>query len=71
MAGSSYSTDEQEKLEQRVNFYISLRETIGRASGDFIDLKVYEPGMRYLIDNYISSSDSQKIGSMEDFTLLD
>ena len=27
--------------------------------------------MRYLIDNYICASDSQKIGSMDDFTLLD
>ena len=48
-----------------------LRETIGRASGDFIDLKAYEPGMRYLIDNYISASESQEIGSTSDFTLLD
>lgn len=71
MNDAGYSTAEQEKLEERVTFYISLRETIGRASGDFIDLKAYEPGMRYLIDNYISASDSKTIGSMEDFTLLD
>ena len=58
-------------MDDRVAFYLSLRDTIGRASGDFIDLKAYEPGMRYLIDNYISASESQKIGSMDDFTLLD
>ena len=44
---------------------------IGRASGDFIDLKAYEPGMRYLIDNYIVAEDSQIIGNFDDFTLLD
>ena len=71
MNDAGYSAAEQEKLEERVTFYISLRETIGRASGDFIDLKAYEPGMRYLIDNYISASESKTIGSMEDFTLLD
>lgn len=71
MSEAGYSSADQEKLETRVAFYISLRETIGRASGDFIDLKAYEPGMRYLIDNYISASESQKIGSMDDFTLLD
>lgn len=71
MNEAGYSPVDQEKLEARVAFYISLRETIGRASGDFIDLKAYEPGMRYLIDNYISASESQKIGSMDDFTLLD
>ena len=71
MNDAGYSCTDQEKLEERVTFYISLRETIGRASGDFIDLKAYEPGMRYLIDNYISASESKKIGSMDDFTLLD
>ena len=71
MNDAGYSAAEQQKLETKVTFYVSLRETIGRASGDFIDLKAYEPGMRYLIDNYISASESQEIGSTSDFTLLD
>lgn len=71
MSEAGYSSVEQGKFEEKVTFYINLKEEIGRASGDFIDLKAYEPGMRYLIDNYISASESQKIGSMEDFTLLD
>ena len=50
---------------------MALKETIGRASGDFIDLKAYEPGMRYLIDNYISAEEARKIGMFDDFTLLD
>ena len=62
---------QQKNYEDRVTFYLSLRDTIGRASGDFIDLKMYEPGMRYLIDNYITAEDAQKLGSFEDFTLLD
>jgi type I restriction enzyme R subunit len=32
---------------------------------------MYEPGMRYLIDNYIEASDATKIGVFDDFTLLD
>ena len=71
MNDAGYSAAEQQRLEAKVTFYVSLRETIGRASGDFIDLKAYEPGMRYLIDNYISASESQEIGSTSDFTLLD
>ena len=71
MTDLGYTLSEQSTLDDRVAFYLSLRDTIGRASGDFIDLKAYEPGMRYLIDNYISASESQKIGSMDDFTLLD
>lgn len=71
MTIAGYSATEQVKAEKRVEFYISLRETVGRASGDFIDLKAYEPGMRYLIDNYIAAEEAQKIGAFDDFTLLD
>ena len=71
MGEAGYTEEQQEKREARVNFYVALKETIGRASGDFIDLKAYEPGMRYLIDNYISAEEARKIGMFDDFTLLD
>lgn len=71
MAEIGYSDVEQEKFDKLVNFYVALKATIGRASGDFIDLKAYEPGMRYLIDNYIVAEDSKIIGDFDDFTLLD
>lgn len=71
MSEAGYSSEQQEKRDARVNFYVALKETIGRASGDFIDLKAYEPGMRYLIDNYISAEEARKIGMFDDFTLLD
>ena len=66
-----YPASEQAQFDKKVNFYVALKATIGRASGDFIDLKAYEPGMRYLIDNYIVAEDSRVIGEFDDFTLLD
>ena len=66
-----YPASEQARFDKKVNFYVALKATIGRASGDFIDLKAYEPGMRYLIDNYIVAEDSKVIGEFDDFTLLD
>lgn len=66
-----YTAAQKAKFEERVNFYVNLKEHIGRASADFIDLKMFEPGMRYLIDNYIEASDAVKIGVFDDFTLLD
>jgi type I restriction enzyme, R subunit len=66
-----YSETMIQKTDKKVALYIALKETIGRASGDFIDLKAYEPGMRYLIDNYISADDAEMIGAFDDFTLLD
>ena len=47
------------------------KKTIGTASGDFLDLKAYEPDMRKMIDNYITAADAEKIGDFDDLTLLD
>lgn len=71
MDDAGVSTAEQTKFDERVNTYIKLREVIGRASGDFLDFKQFEPGMRYLIDNYIVADDAEKIAMFDDFTLLD
>ena len=60
----------RELYERRVKFYLELRRDIGQASGDFLDLKPYEPDMRYLIDTYISADDSERLDILDDFTLL-
>lgn len=66
-----YTAAQQEQLGKLVTFYIALKATIGHSSGDLIDLKAYEPGMRYLIDNYIVAEDAKIICNFDDFTLLD
>lgn len=71
MAEAGYTSAEQAKIDNNVTFYAALKETIGNASGDFIDLKSYEADMRRLIDTYIKADDSRKIGAFDDFTLLD
>ena len=65
------SAIELNAYENKVHFYIELKQTIGNKSGDFLDFKAYEPDMRKLIDNYIVASDSIKIGEFDDLTLLD
>lgn len=71
MANAGYTTAEQVEIYEKVIFYTALKETIGKKSGDFIDLKSYEADMRRLIDTYIKADDSRKIGEFDDFTLLD
>lgn len=71
MNDAGYSENEQKKIESRVKFYVYLSNYIVRMSGDYIDLKAYEPSMRYLIDTYISADESSSIGDIKDFTLLD
>ncbi len=66
-----YSDDEAETIKQQVTFYTDLKEDIKQASGDYIDLKMYEPGMRNLIDRYINASHSKKVSTLDDFTLVD
>ncbi|MDR2697027.1 MAG: HsdR family type I site-specific deoxyribonuclease [Holophagales bacterium] len=71
MSEAGYTAAEQADIDKKVIFYIALKKTIGNASGDFIDLKSYEPDMRRLVDTYIKANDSRKIGEFDDFTLLD
>ena len=65
-----YSKELQAKYDQCVKDYIDMKDEIGLSSGDFIDLKQYDSAMRHLIDNYINAQESEKIGDMENFTLL-
>lgn len=71
MGAAGYSAVEQRDISARVEFYIRLKATIGQASGDEIDFKMFEPGMRHLIDTYIVASDAKPLGIVDDFTLLD
>ncbi len=71
MDDADISSADQATFAERVNTYIKLRSIIGRSSGDFLDFKQFEPGMRYLIDNYIVADDAEKIAIFDDFTLLE
>jgi type I restriction enzyme R subunit len=67
-----YSASDAEKLKKEVNDFVSIRDEIKLASGDYIDLKAYEPAMRHLIDTYINANESEKISAFddEDMTLM-
>lgn len=67
-----YSQSEAEQLKEEINDFVNIRDEIKLASGDYIDLKVYEPAMRHLIDTYINAKESTKISAFddEDMTLM-
>jgi len=71
MDAAGYMASEQAYIAMRAEFYIKLKATIGQASGDVIDFKMFEPGMRHLIDTYIVAGDARNLGIVDDFTLLD
>ncbi len=70
MDEAGYSASEIETIKQEVKFYANLRDEIEKASGDYIDLKRFEPAMRHLIDSYIRADESQKISEFDDLSLI-
>ncbi len=67
---AGYTAQEIEQIKQEVDYYEKVRSEIKMASGDYIDLKMYEPAMRHLIDTYIRAEESEKLSAFDDITLI-
>jgi type I restriction enzyme R subunit len=66
MPEAGYSGPQVEEIRQEVEHYEKVRQEVKLASGDYIDLKMYEPAMRHLIDTYIRAEESEKISAFDD-----
>jgi type I restriction enzyme R subunit len=66
-----YDEQRADDIKQQVQYYSDLRDTIKRASGDYIDLKRFEPGMRQLMDMYLDAKSSKKISDLDNKTLVE
>ncbi len=67
---AGYTTAEVTTLKSEVDHYEKVRSEVKLASGDYIDLKMYEPAMRHLIDTYIRAEESEKISAFDDLSLV-
>ena len=67
---AGYTTVEINVLKSEVDRYEKVRSEVKLASGDYIDLKMYEPAMRHLIDTYIRAEESEKISAFDDMSLV-
>lgn len=65
-----YSLSQIKKLESEVSNFIKIRDVVRAASGDYIDLKAYDPDMRHLIDNYLSANPSTILTSFNDMSIV-
>ena len=70
MAEAGYSDAEVNTIKDEVDHYEKVRNEVKLASGDYIDLKMYEPAMRHLIDTYIRAEDSEVISAFDDMSLV-
>ncbi len=67
---AGYTPTQINQIKQEVKHYENVRQEVKLASGDYIDLKAYEPAMRHLIDTYIRAEESEKISAFDDLTLV-
>jgi type I restriction enzyme R subunit len=70
MSEAGYSDAAAAAIKDEVSFYEDARSQVKLHSGDAIDLKLYEPAMRHLIDNYIRAEESVKVSEFDDLSLV-
>ena len=71
MKDAGYSDTEGQHIKAEAAHYENLRQEVQLASGDYVDLKAYEPAMRHLLDTYIRAEESQTLSAFEDMTLVE
>ncbi len=67
---AGYIPEQIEKIKTEVDHASKVSDEVRLSSGDYIDLKAYEPAMRHLIDTYIRAEDSEKISAFDDMSLI-
>ena len=67
---SGFSAEQSIEIKTEVEHFNKVRKEIKLASGDYPDMKMYEPAMRHLIDTYIRAEDSEVVGDFEELGLI-
>ncbi len=71
MREAGYSDIEAQAIKAEVSHYEKVRSEVKLASGDYIDMKMYEPAMRHLLDTYIRAEESEQLSGFDDLTLVE
>jgi type I restriction enzyme R subunit len=70
MRQAGYTEAEAEEIKREVDHYEKVRGEVKLASGDYVDLKMFEPAMRHLLDAYIRAEESEKVSAFDDLSLV-
>ena len=70
MDDAGYSAGEIASIKSDVQFYDKMRDEIKMRSGDYLDMKQYEPAMRHLLDTYIRAEESNVVADFEELGLI-
>ena len=71
MTEAGYADAERRAIRDEANHYEKVRREVKLASGDYVDLKVFEPAMRHLLDSYIRAEDSEVVSKFDEMTLVE
>ncbi len=71
MEKSGYTKTEAQRIKDEVEHFENVRKEVKLASGDYVDMKMYEPAMRHLLDTYIRADDSETLSTFDDMTLVE
>lgn len=71
MREAGYTDAEVEAIRREVDHYEKVRQEVKLASGDYVDMKMFEPAMRHLLDTYIRAEESEKVSAFDDLTLVE
>jgi type I restriction enzyme R subunit len=71
MEDAGYTVEQIIQIKTDIQYFENLRKEIQLASGDYVDLKKFEPAMRYLIDTYIGAEESRVLSNFDDLSLVE
>ncbi|MGB3533690.1 MAG: HsdR family type I site-specific deoxyribonuclease [Microcoleaceae cyanobacterium] len=71
MEAAGYSPPEAAEIKAEVNDYAKMRDQVKLASGDYLDMKQYEPDMRHLLDSYIQANESKTLSQFKQLGLIE
>ncbi|RTQ52315.1 HsdR family type I site-specific deoxyribonuclease [Hymenobacter gummosus] len=68
---AGYTPTQAAEVQRVVQHYENVRDEVKTASGEAPDLKRYEADMRFIFDNYVKAEDSEKVGELDDMSLIE
>jgi type I restriction enzyme, R subunit len=71
MTGAGYTPEVADAIRAEADHHEKVRQEVKIASGDYVDMKSYEPAMRHLLDAYIRADESKIISSFDDKGLVE
>lgn len=71
MRAAGFTAEQSAQIKQDVIHVEKMRDEVKLASGDYLDMKRFEPAMRHLLDMYIRAEGSEPLVDFEELGLIE